>query len=72
MARFGGAVLDVPAWEDVSSEQPCRQCGATSGCSVLADGEFVRCLKVISQWPVAGGGWLHRVGQAQPIRALAS
>ena len=29
--------------------EPCPKCGATSGCSILENREFVRCLKVVSQ-----------------------
>jgi hypothetical protein len=64
MGRIGGAVLDAPVWEDVSAERPCPRCAARSGCSLLAEGEFVRCLSEVSQWPVTGGGWLHRRGDS--------
>jgi hypothetical protein len=71
MGRIGAAVLEVAVWEDASAERPCPRCAARSGCSELADGEFVRCLSEVSQWPVSGGGWLHRRGDAahQALRA---
>ncbi len=61
MARYAGAVADAPLWIEASAKTPCPRCGATSGCTVMADGQFVRCLTEVSQWPFAGGGWLHRV-----------
>ena len=42
MGRINSAVLDAPVWEDVSIAHPCPSCGATRGCSVHADGDFVR------------------------------
>ena len=67
MARVGGVILEAPIWEEVSAELPCARCGAPSGCSVLAEGEFLRCLSEVSQWPVSGGGWLHRRAEVRPL-----
>ena len=44
-----------------SSAEPCSMCGGTSRCAVQEDGEFGRCFEVVSDWPVATGGWLHRL-----------
>jgi hypothetical protein len=71
MARVGGAVLEAPIWEEVSAERPCACCGASVGCSILADGEFLRCLSEVSQWPVSGGGWLHRRAEGGPVAIRA-
>src|ERR671930_273367 len=46
---MGGVVLEAPIWEEVSAERPCPRCAAKRGCSVLADGEFVRCLSELAQ-----------------------
>jgi hypothetical protein len=62
MSRYAYPEADVPEWIEASSARPCPVCGATSGCSILEDGEFVRCLEIICDWPVSAGGWLHRVG----------
>jgi hypothetical protein len=51
--------VENPAWDEVGRAEPCPRCGATSGCSILENREFVRCLTVVSQWPVLTGGWLH-------------
>ena len=48
-------------WSEVSSAHPCPACQATSGCTLLEDGEFIRCVTTISERPVLTGGWLHRV-----------
>jgi hypothetical protein len=60
--RHGGPALEQPLWTDASADRPCPVCGRTEGCSVLEGEEFVRCLTTVSPWPVAGGGWLHRLG----------
>lgn len=65
MPRYVGAVADAPVWNEASAKAPCPRCGATSGCTVMADGEYVRCLTEISQWPFAGGGWLHRIADLE-------
>ena len=62
MSRRMSAVVEVPEWESVTREQPCPICGAPAGCEVLAEEQvFVRCLATASEWPVLGGGWLHRL-----------
>ena len=59
-SRYHGAsTIESPAWESVGRDDPCPACGATSGCSILENREFVRCLNLVSQWPVLMGGWLH-------------
>ncbi|HEV8634743.1 MAG TPA: hypothetical protein VG370_10965 [Chloroflexota bacterium] len=60
MPRHGATVADELLWVDASTYAPCPCCGATAACSVLQDEEFVRCRTVVSRWPVADGGWLHR------------
>jgi hypothetical protein len=62
MSRHVYPIADVPEWVEASSTRPCPVCGGTSGCSILEDGEFVRCLEVVCDWPVLSGGWLHRLG----------
>ena len=61
MLRHAYPTVDVPEWVEASSTLPCPVCGSTSGCGILEDGEFVRCLEVVCDWPVSAGGWLHRV-----------
>ena len=78
---YGASNVESPAWDEVGRGEPCPKCGATSGCSILENREFVRCLKVVSQWPVLAGGWLHALpapvamaaGQAMAVEpALAA
>ena len=65
MVRYVAVVNDAPVWNEASAKRPCPCCGAVSGCTVTADGQHVRCLTEVSQWPLAGGGWLHRVDDLQ-------
>jgi hypothetical protein len=58
-SRYGAAAIETPTWTEVSRDDPCPLCNATAGCSILENREFVRCLNVVSQWPVLTGGWLH-------------
>jgi hypothetical protein len=60
MSRYASAT-DVPNWVEVSDDKPCPCCGASSGCCVVEDGDIVRCLKKVSDWPCVAGGWLHRL-----------
>ena len=62
--------VGVPAWVDVSSAEPCSICGGTTTCSVHEDGEFGRCLEVVSDWPIVTGGWLHRIESRMGERRL--
>jgi hypothetical protein len=62
-----------PAWESVSSKMPCPICGGESDCRLHAEELFVHCTKVLSEWPLTTGGWLHR---SEPVtgttRSLAT
>ena len=70
MARHAAMLVSVPAWVDVSSAEPCSMCGGTTKCSVHEDGEFGRCLEVVSDWPIVTGGWLHRIESPMGERRL--
>ena len=59
MARYVTPTDSVAAWLEATTARPCPSCGATSRCSTLENGEFVRCFQNVSQWPVLTGGWLH-------------
>jgi hypothetical protein len=61
MVRYAATSEYVPVWVEVSSAEPCSICGGTSACGVHEDGEFGRCVKVVSDWPFVTGGWLHRL-----------
>jgi hypothetical protein len=71
MARYADTSVEVPEWVEVSSAQSCPICGGSSQCAVHEDGEFVRCLAVVSDWPIVTGGWRHRIesrmGERRPI-----
>jgi hypothetical protein len=61
LGHRGPAPEETVAWVEVSVAAPCPRCGAVAGCSVAPNGEFVRCRLIPSRYPVAGGGWLHRL-----------
>ena len=48
-------------WIFVTEKRPCRICGACEGCRNGYEGQFAACLHRRSQWPLAPGGWLHRL-----------
>ena len=70
MAWHAAMSVGVPAWVDVSSAEPCSMCGGTNTCSVQEDGEFGRCVQVVSGWPIVTGGWLHRIERRMGERRL--
>jgi hypothetical protein len=59
MTRYP-SLVDPGTWVDVSPAWPCPVCGAVSKCTMLASDDFVLCRQGISEWPMLGGGWLHR------------
>ena len=61
LTRRGSAVSAGPAWIGVSASRPCPCCGAASDCSFGDGAAFVHCLKMVSEHPMLGGGWLHVV-----------
>jgi hypothetical protein len=63
LPRYTPPVVDEVLCVEASAGAPCPCCGAAAACTLLAGEEFVRCRAVVSRWPVAGGGWLHRVGE---------
>ena len=71
MVRRAKMSVGVPVWVEVSSTEPCSICGGTDKCSVHEDGEFGRCVEVVSDRPIVTGGWLHRIeshrGERRPI-----
>jgi hypothetical protein len=48
-------------WTFVSVKRPCAICTGHDGCRRGFDDEFACCIRVSSEWPLAGGGWVHRV-----------
>jgi hypothetical protein len=67
---YNSSTAENPAWDECGRDEPCPQCGATGGCSILENREFVRCLTVVSQWPVLTGGWLHALPTPVPLAAV--
>jgi hypothetical protein len=59
MTRYP-SLVDPGTWVDVSPACPCRVCGGVSKCTMLESDDFVLCRQGISEWPMLGGGWLHR------------
>jgi len=72
MSRYAHAAVDVPEWIEVSPARPCPICGGTSRCSIHEEGEFARCLKVVCDWPVLTGGWLHRIEMREAAQVLTT
>jgi hypothetical protein len=54
------SIQDPLTWVEVSLSCPCTICGAVSECSTLEGDAFALCRHTISDWPMLGGGWLHR------------
>ena len=50
-------------WVAVSIEHPCPICAAIDGCGVALCPECtaVNCLRIVSDFPMTDGGWLHRL-----------
>jgi hypothetical protein len=70
--RSGPTVVDEVLWVEVSVGAPCLCCGAATVCTILVGEEFVHWRAAVSRWPVAGGGWLHRVDDlAAPGRPVS-
>ena len=68
--RIAQVAVDQLMWMDVSPACRCRICGALSECAMLESGDFVLCRQTISEWPMLGGGWLHRyLDRPPPDRA---
>ena len=61
MLRYGSDASAEVEWREVSFAHPCPVCQATTGCTLLEDGEFIRCVTTISERPLLTGGWLHRL-----------
>ena len=40
-------------------------------CLLAETGDLVRCVRRESKWPVAEGGWMHRLKLGRPARAVA-
>jgi len=46
-------------WTPVSKRNPCAVCGHTSWCGTADNGRVVHCMRVESNRPCVGGGWIH-------------
>lgn len=55
--------IDEPEWVGASPQRPCPVCAATDGCRTMASDDFVCCLRIVCDWPVVTGGWLHRLDE---------
>jgi hypothetical protein len=60
LMRIAQVAGDQLTWVDVSPISRCRICGAVRACAMLETGDFVLCRQIMSDWPMLGGGWLHR------------
>lgn len=61
MARTQAIVSRECDWSTVSARMPCPICAGVDACHRDADGCFARCSRSPSDWPIVGGGWLHRI-----------
>ena len=48
-------------WTLVSAKRPCTVCGAPRDCRRGFEDEFGCCTRVLSEWPLNAGGWVHRL-----------
>ena len=51
-------------WITVKRGSPlakCPVCGRPDWCSVTADGIVCHCMRIVSDRPARGGGWIHRI-----------
>jgi len=60
-------------WNFVSKRAPCSICGSDEGCRRALLGQFACCTRVVSQWPLSVGGWIHDIDRegAAPAVVLA-
>jgi hypothetical protein len=72
MLRYETSANEELEWREVSLADPCPACQATSGCTLLEDGEFIRCVTTLSERPLLAGGWLHRVADIEVHRLVAA
>jgi hypothetical protein len=54
LSEAGDAMQD---WINVSKEHPCPCCGKSDWCTIGS--RYIHCMRVESQKPCEGGGWLH-------------
>jgi len=72
MARISAYAAHDWEWLVVSSRRPCSVCGGADTCHRASEGGFARCVRRPSDWPIVGGGWVHRLTpEARPLGALA-
>ena len=50
----------------VSPSEPCAVCGRHDWCTRTTDGGLVRCMRVESDRPSKGGGWIHKLADPLP------
>jgi hypothetical protein len=72
MSMYGRDANAEMERSEVSLADPCPVCQATSGCTLLEDGEFIRCVTTISERPLVTGGWLHRVAGVEAHRIVVA
>lgn len=61
MGRKQAYVPHECEWSTVSTRTPCPICAGVDACHRETDGTFARCARSPSDWPIVGGGWLHRI-----------
>lgn len=53
-------------WIRVNKAHPCTVCKKNHWCSYSVDGKLVYCMRIESDHPAKGGGWIHKLGN-EPI-----
>ncbi len=56
-------------WTLVSVKHPCTVCGGHHGCRRGFADEFGCCTRVLSEWPLTAGGWVHRLDLQVDVEA---
>jgi len=59
-------------WTLVSVKRPCTVCGGHHGCRRGFADEFGCCTRVLSEWPLTAGGWVHRLDLEIELEAEGS
>lgn len=72
MARTRTYLSHECEWSSVSARKPCPVCAGVDACHWEVDGSFARCARNPSDWPIVGGGWLHRIEEQLASAAVAS
>lgn len=60
------------AWHRINNRTACPCCGHKGHCTVAPNGDAIKCMRVQSNHPAKGGGWMHPVPEsaARMVQAM--